>query len=65
MTTADHIAPRPRATMAQAFAAALALDATARAAGRDDAAAGRPFAPGENELLAYASGYHEGRLFGR
>lgn len=64
MSSGDQSAPLrdPRSPMLQAIAAALAIDATARAAGRADGEAGRPFQPGDHDILSYASGYQAGRL---
>lgn len=54
----------PRAAVSQAFAAPLALDEAARADGRADGAAGRPWRPGQHDWLAYASGFLDGQRFG-
>ena len=47
----------PRLDVVRTVAVAFALDETARAAGRADRAAGRPFQPGDHDMLAYAFGY--------
>lgn len=54
----------PRSPMLQAIAAALAIDESARAAGRADREAGRRFQPGDHDILSYASGFHAGRPLG-
>lgn len=54
----------PRSPILRAFVAGLAIDETDRAAGRADGAAGRPFSPGDHDILSYASGYHAGRTLG-
>lgn len=50
-----------RTAVCRAFVAGLAIDETARAAGRADGEAGRPFQPGDHDILSYASGYQAGR----
>lgn len=54
----------PRSPILQALAAALAIDESARTAGRADREAGRRFQPGNHDILSYASGFHAGRPLG-
>ncbi|MCD0415720.1 hypothetical protein LOC51_00700 [Rubrivivax sp. JA1024] len=50
-----------RSELLQTITAALAIDQTARAAGRADREAGRSFQPGSHDILSYASGWQAGR----
>lgn len=55
-------APPPARMAAQAFAAGLAIDPEARAAGYNAGYAGAPWRPaGVQDWLSYASGYFDGQ----
>jgi hypothetical protein len=58
------VRPMGTATAAQAFASGLQLDPAAWRAGYADGAAGARWQPNDFDVLAYASGYFEGRLYG-